>query len=89
MLFIAYIARFMDFRFTPFHFEAIIIGILIATAIYFFTKNKWGSILLSVPASAIYLFYTARYTFNVILVVCELLIQYYIVYRIIRKNGNL
>lgn len=59
--------------------EAFLIGVFISTSIYFFTKNKWGSILLCVPFSAAYLFIIYEYPFHLIFMLFELIMQYAII----------
>ncbi|HDX9590996.1 TPA: hypothetical protein ROX98_004065 [Bacillus pseudomycoides] len=56
--------------------ESLLIGMICGAAIYFFTKNKYGSIFLSVPFSALYLFLEYRYPFHLFLMVIELSMQY-------------
>lgn len=63
--------------------ESFLFGIFISTSVYFFSKNKWGSILLSVPFSAIYLYVVYQYSFHIYFAICELLIQYLLI-KIIR-----
>lgn len=56
--------------------ESLFIGMIFGAAIYFFTKNKYGSILLSVPFSALYLFVMYHYSFHIFLMVIEISMQY-------------
>lgn len=59
--------------------ESFLFGICIATSIYFFSKNKWRSILLCVPFSVVYLFVVRYYSFHLYFVIFELLIQYILI----------
>jgi hypothetical protein len=43
---------------------SLLFGNLCTTAIYFFSKNKWGSILMSAPISAVYLFWNTKTLFT-------------------------
>jgi hypothetical protein len=62
---------------TPFVvLETLLIGMTVATSIYFFTKNLLGSTFLSVPFSAIYLFIVYEHSFHLVFIVLELVIQY-------------
>lgn len=56
--------------------ESLLIGMICGAAIYFFTKNKFGSIFLSVPFSALYLFLVYHYSFHLFLMVIELSMSY-------------
>lgn len=56
--------------------ESLVFGMVVSLSIYFFSKNKWGSILLSVPFSAIYLYMIYRYSFHLYFIAIELLMQY-------------
>lgn len=59
--------------------ETFLFGIICATSIYFFTKNKWGSTLLSAPISAIYLFVISGEPLHIYSFFVVLLLQYLII----------
>ncbi|MFB7303213.1 hypothetical protein [Heyndrickxia sporothermodurans] len=60
----------------PIVLEAIIIGMIISLSVYFFSKNKWGSIFISVSFSALYLFLFYHYTFHLYFIIFEIVIQF-------------
>ncbi|WP_425800598.1 hypothetical protein ACHOLT_11105 [Desulfitobacterium sp. Sab5] len=62
---------------------------VVATAIYLFSKNMWGSILLSVPFSALYMFVALRFSYHVLLVPVELGLQYIIINRIEKRTKSI
>ncbi|MCM3734944.1 hypothetical protein M3215_03690 [Bacillus cytotoxicus] len=66
--------------------ESLLIGMICGAAIYFFTKNKYGSIFLSIPFSALYLFLVYRYPFHLFLMVIELSMQYLFINWIEKKK---
>jgi len=57
---------------------ALLFGNLCATSLYFFTKNKFGSIFISAPISAIYLFATLKHSLHIYHFVIVILFQYII-----------
>jgi|UPI0005D115CE hypothetical protein len=59
---------------------ALLFGNLCATSIYFFSKNKLGSILISAPISAVYLFGTLRNSLHIYHFIFVILFQYVIVW---------
>ncbi|MFD3448925.1 hypothetical protein ACFDTO_30625 [Microbacteriaceae bacterium 4G12] len=80
----------LDFFYKEFMFlailESFLIGMICSTAIYFFTKNKWGSILLSVPFSALYQFLIYRQSFHVFLIIVVISLQYLLITQIEKKK---
>ncbi|AQY39844.1 hypothetical protein CN961_16135 [Bacillus thuringiensis] len=58
------------------YWEAILIGVLVATSLYFFTKNKWGSLFLGIPISAAYLSFVHHYSYHLILISIHVALQY-------------
>lgn len=68
-----------------FVFESFLIGILTGVSIYFFTKNKWGSIFITVPITSIYFYFVYNDILNYFYIFIGLLIQYIII-TIIDKN---
>lgn len=62
---------------TPFTIiESFAFGMLIATSLYFFSKNIGGSVLISAPISALYLFFIHQYSMSFVFMFIELLMQF-------------
>jgi hypothetical protein len=65
--------------------ESYFIGTLIGLSIYYFTKNKWGSVFISLPISSIYLHLVYNDILNYFYMFIGLFVHYIIISIIDRK----